>query len=115
MTTEPERGTLKLGEPHPVVYDAMAWLNKKAKDLSFIILWQESFSSCALAGNRLAEICSKTLSRVLDKKSVSDKYLLGLVYYMRSQEFDKSTTKRKMRRARAKNRHIKKKKKLANK
>ena len=47
------------------------------KDLSSYI---EPFASCAIAGNRLAEVCSETLRRLIDHEPVSDRYLMGLAW-----------------------------------
>ena len=80
-------GTLKDGEPHPAVESALNWL--RSQDLKQLSIFQESFSSCAIEGNRLAEICSETLQRLMDRKPVSDRYLLGLVWTMRYRGDDK--------------------------
>lgn len=77
-----ERGTLKIGEPHPSSESAMNYLRAlPPKDL---LVWLEAFSSCAIEGNRLAEICSETLRRIINGKPVSDRYLLGLVWTIRN-------------------------------
>ncbi len=86
---ELNRGDLRLGEPHPAAYSALQYL--LSLGLEKLIMWQGSFSSCAIEGNRMAEICSETLSRVLDnigkeKIPVSDRYLLGLAWEIRSGE-----------------------------
>jgi len=81
-----ERGTLLLGEAHPASHDAMTWLSKQP--LTVLKTYQEAFSSCAIEGNRMAEVCSETLRRVLSKEPVSDRYLLGLVYTMRYTPID---------------------------
>lgn len=75
---ESTRGTLAAGEPHPAAYDAKAWIAQQ-EDLH---AWMESFASCAIEGNRLAEICSETLSRLLKSQPVSDRYVLGLAWAM---------------------------------
>jgi S-adenosylmethionine:diacylglycerol 3-amino-3-carboxypropyl transferase len=76
------KGTLKEKEPHPATESALNYYNSlKLKDL---FMWQESFSSCAIEGNRLAEICSETLDRLMNNNPVSDRYFLGLVWTMRS-------------------------------
>jgi hypothetical protein len=79
-----DRGTLEEGEFHPAASDAWKWLCSN----SYIELtsWLGAFSSCAIEGNRLAEICAETLNRFLNKEPVSDRYLLGLVYTMRHAE-----------------------------
>lgn len=73
-----EKGTLKVNEPHPAVYDAVEWFRKiPVADLA---RWQESFSSRAIEGNRLGEVCSETLRRIMNKETVSDRCLLGLAW-----------------------------------
>ena len=78
---ETEHNTLKLGEPHPMAESALQWIkaNVKCKDL---FLHLESLSSCAIEGNRLAEICAETLHRLLHGEPISDRYLLGLAWYL---------------------------------
>jgi hypothetical protein len=39
-----------------------------------------TFSSLAIEGNRLAEVCYGTLRRMIDGQPVSDRYLLGLAW-----------------------------------
>jgi hypothetical protein len=73
---------LDVNEPHPAALAAMAWLQKVP--LPELFLWQEAFASSAIEGNRLAEICSTTLDRLLSGKPVSDRYLLGLAWTIRS-------------------------------
>lgn len=73
-------GELDAGEPHPAAYEALKWLEELPPEDLF--MWMEAFASCALSGNRLAEICSETLRRVTSNEPVSDRYLLGLVLSM---------------------------------
>ena len=82
-----ERGTLGIGEPHPAAKMALDYV----RSIPYIELaiYQESFSSCAIEGNRLAEVCSETLNRLLTNQSVSDRYLLGLAWTIRDLEEDK--------------------------
>jgi hypothetical protein len=54
-----------------------------------LLALQESLASCALEGNRLAEICGETLRRLLAHEPVSDRYLLGLAWYVRDYMDDK--------------------------
>lgn len=70
-----ERGTLEPTEPHPATEYAREFL--LTQDLS---KWIEPFASCAIEGNRLAEVCSETLHRILDKQPVSDRYIMGLAW-----------------------------------
>lgn len=72
--------TLKPTEPHPAAREAIRYL--MSLDDRDIAMWQSTFSSCALSGNRLAEVCSGTLSRLVHHKPVSDRYLLGLAWTM---------------------------------
>ncbi|MFX0084213.1 MAG: hypothetical protein ACFFAU_00965 [Candidatus Hodarchaeota archaeon] len=78
------RGELKQGEPHPAAQKALEYV----MSLGFekLMLYLESFSSCAIEGNRLAEICSETLDRLLKRDKVSDRYLLGLAWTLKSME-----------------------------
>ena len=76
------RGTLNEGEYHPAADSAKEFL--ASLGLDDLAMWQESFSSCAIEGNRLAEICSETLHRFMTGQPVSDRYLLGLVWTMAS-------------------------------
>ncbi len=46
--------------------------------------YQEAFASCAIEGNRLAEVCSGTLHRLMTQQPVSDRYILGLAWAVRS-------------------------------
>ena len=52
----------------------------------FQFLGNRRARSLALEGNRLAEMCSETLRRLLAKEPVSDRYLLGLVWTIRDME-----------------------------
>jgi len=40
--------------------------------------------SCAIESNRLAEVCSGTLHRLMTQQPVSDRYILGLAWAVRS-------------------------------
>lgn len=77
---------LKAGEPHPAALAAMKFL--QAIPLPELMQWNEAFASLAIEGNRLAEICSTTLDRLLSGKPVSDRYLLGLAWTIRSDRDD---------------------------
>lgn len=76
-------GTLHEGEPHPSAHGARAFLLAVKEKLP---MYQETFSSVAMEGNRLASICSETLRRFTSGKPVSDRYLLGLAWYIRDME-----------------------------
>ena len=66
-----DKRTLGLSEPHPSSIDAMHWL--RTVPLPELFKWQATFASEAIEGNRLAEICSETLDRLLNHKPVSDR------------------------------------------
>ena len=74
-----ERGTLNIGEPHPSSTTALKYIKNNCGGL-FIL--QESLSSCAIEGNRTAEICGETLDRLITGKPVSDRYLMGLAWFI---------------------------------
>lgn len=76
------RGELEPTEFHPAALSAMEFINSMSHEEK--CLWQESFSSCAIEGNRLAEICSETLNRCMTGQKVSDRYLLGLAWTIKS-------------------------------
>ena len=78
------RGTLNEKEPHPSAYSAMAYV--KGLGFAKLTTYLEAFSSCAIEGNRLGEICSTTLDRLLKGEPVSDRYILGLAWSIRSME-----------------------------
>ena len=79
--SSPPRGELPPGTPHPAARDAMAWLSKITSPELYA--WQETFASCAIDGNHLAEVCSETLRRLLVLEPVGERYLLGLAWTMR--------------------------------
>lgn len=72
------KGDLKEGEAHPASYHALEYI--KSIGGENLCAWREVFASCALSGNRLAEISGETLRRLLDGEPVSDRYLLGLAW-----------------------------------
>lgn len=86
------RGELKIGESHPAAHSALM----KIRGLNYadLAVWLEAFSSCAIAGNRLAEICSETLYRFLKGKPVGDRYILGLAWTIFNSEFDQRKLKK---------------------
>lgn len=75
-------GTLTPGEPHPAAYEALKFVQSLGP--SQLAALAESFASCAIEGNRLAEVCSETLRRVMHGEPVSDRYLLGLAWMAQS-------------------------------
>lgn len=86
------KGTLEPTESHPAAYSALEYL--QSVPYTDLCIWQESFSSNAIEGNRLGEICSETLYRLMHGKTVSDRYLLGLAWVIRNgREKDKERDK----------------------
>lgn len=88
MNTIP--GTLNEGEVHPASHEAFKFvkeylINDPVKGFRLL----ESFASCAIEGNRLGEVCGETLRRVMHGEAVSDRYLLGLAWILKSMDEDK--------------------------
>lgn len=77
-----DRGTLNVNESHPAASAALVYI--RSIDLIELYELLESFSSCAIENNRLGEICGTTLDRILKGKPVSDRYLLGLAWTIKS-------------------------------
>lgn len=83
-------GTLKIGEIHPMAHDAFHYVKQYL--LTNILeanRLMESFASCAIEGNRLGEICSETMRRIMHGEAISDRYLFGLAWFLRNMEDDK--------------------------
>ena len=77
--------TLEAGEYHPAAEQAMSWYNNWVKeDPARYLQVRESIASNALSGNRLAQLCESTMKRLDKGKPVSDRYLLGLCWFLRS-------------------------------
>lgn len=81
-------GTLNAGEYHPAANSAAAWI--RSRSVADLMMWQEAFASCAIDGNRLADICGETLRRFLAGEPVSDRYIIGLAWEMRYGEIQPS-------------------------
>ena len=82
MSEETTKGTLKEGEYHPSAEQALIFV--QALSIEEKMRWAESFASTAIEGNRLAEILSETMQRVLKAEGVSDRYLLGLAWFIKT-------------------------------
>lgn len=78
------QGELELKEPHPASESAMIYINSLG--LHKLFEYQEAFASTAIEGNRTSEICHETLRRLLNHELVSDRYLLGLVWTIKTLE-----------------------------
>ena len=75
-----DRTTLAVNEPHPSVKIARALLQKKVTEGLDLLVWREAFASCAIEGNRAAEVCLGTVNRLLNSEPISDRYFMGLVF-----------------------------------
>lgn len=77
--------SLEEGEFHPIAPSVMQWFRewKRTQGVNYLLV-RESIASTALAGNRLAEICNSTLDRLDNGEPVSDRYLLGLCWFLRN-------------------------------
>ena len=81
------RFALHVGEPHPMAHEALRYVRSFGPMI--LLQHQEALASCAIEGNRLAEICGETLRRVLHGEPVSDRYILGLAFYFHRSEGEK--------------------------
>ncbi len=81
-TRSAANGELASCEPHPAAYEAKAWIAQQPPEELY--KWREAFAACAIEGNRLGDVCAETLNRLLNSQPVSDRYLLGLAWTMRS-------------------------------
>lgn len=73
-------GELSPGEIHPSAFAAHQFICSIPR--MSLMMYQESLASVALSGNRVADLCSETLRRLLSGKAVSDRYLLGLAWQL---------------------------------
>lgn len=78
------RGELGEKEVHPEATGALRFI--LALGLAKLAMYQEAFSSCAIEGNRLGEICGETLHRLQTGQKVSDRYCMGLALALRRME-----------------------------
>lgn len=84
--SETEPGTLAVGEPHPMAYDALAYINGYWRRLDRWMLAKEAMASTALSGSRAAEVCVATMNRIEAGQGVSDRYMLGLAWMLKGME-----------------------------
>lgn len=77
-----DRTELNPGESHPAVNSTINYISQKINDPVLL----ESLASCAIESNRLAEVCLGTINRIKNKQPVSDRYLLGLAWFLKSIE-----------------------------
>lgn len=87
-STDTDSSVIKEGEYHPSADMAMAWFKEWQirQGIGGYALVREAIASTALSGNRLAEILNGTLDRLEQGKPVSDRYLLGLCWYLKYME-----------------------------
>lgn len=79
-----DNSTLAVNEPHPAARNAQIWLSKYlSQNPKRLMILEESLASTALAGNRMAEVCLGTLKRLLSSQPVSDRYVLGLAWFIK--------------------------------
>lgn len=84
-------GTLNVGEYHPSANSALQYVQMKLCNSDFF-LKREAIAGMALSGNRQCIVCFETLMRIYNNESVSDRYLLGLVWFLK--ELDEVQPKR---------------------
>ncbi len=83
-TSHDSAGTLKIGEVHPMASEEFKFVKEYlVNDLQGAFRLREAFASCAIEGNRTADVCGETLARIIEGKPVSDRYLLGLAWYLK--------------------------------
>lgn len=79
---------LKEGEPHPSAEIARQWILEYSRrnHVDALFKLMEALYSSGLSGNRTAQVCAETLRRLLHAEPVSDRYLLGLAWFIRDME-----------------------------
>ncbi len=75
-----DRSQLNIGEHHPASQIAAEYLRSIPGDEMGVIM--EALSSCAIEGNRMAEVCSGTLRMFLRGELVGERYLMGLAIFI---------------------------------
>ena len=73
---------LNIGEPHPASLSASKYVLQRIHNPQLL----EALASCAIEGNRMSEICLGTINRIKEAKPVSDRYLLGLAWFLKEME-----------------------------
>jgi len=81
-----KRGTIQEGEYHPAANSALAYVNALRLNIPAWLMFKEALASTALAGSRMAEILLSTVDRLDRGGMVSDRYLLGLAWYIKNNE-----------------------------
>lgn len=83
-----DNGTLETGEYHPSANSAMKYIREYIAIDPYIL---EAITSTALSGNRTSELCYETLRRIMNDEPVSDRYLLGLAWFLKQIEESKES------------------------
>lgn len=78
-------GTELLPTEHHMAADhAMDWFKEwQIHNVKGYAILREALASTALSGNRLAQVLHGTLERLAKGEPVSDRYLLGLCWYIK--------------------------------
>lgn len=79
-----DRSTLAERETHPSTQSALEYISSLGLDK--LTAYLEAYSSCAIESNRLGEVCAGTLNRLLKQEPISDRYLLGLAWSLKTME-----------------------------
>ena len=93
MKEEKTRGTLEEKEYHPSADKALLWYKNWALDFERHACIKEALASTAMSGNRLSEILFETIERLDSGRPVSDRYLLGLCWYLRDKHNEEEKKK----------------------
>lgn len=80
---------IRADEYHPAADHAMQWFKNWKFNAQRYMMTREAIASTALSGNRLAQICNGTLDRLENGQPVSDRYLLGLCWFLGYMEQEK--------------------------
>lgn len=76
--------TLQIGEHHPAADHAYRWFKLwKLEDPRRYFMLREAIASTALSGNRMAQVCNGTLERLEKGEPVSDRYILGAMWFLK--------------------------------
>jgi hypothetical protein len=77
-----DRTELNPKEAHPAALTAIVYVLQRINDPLLL----EALASCAIENNRLAEVCLGTIDRIKNKQPVSDRYLLGLAWFLKERD-----------------------------
>lgn len=74
-------GTIAADSYHPIADDAMRWFKQNALTEEYARS-KMAILMAAEDGNRTAQICAATIERLAKGAPVSDRYLLGLCWFL---------------------------------